>query len=113
QNGDEQKTVKEYYPNGLLKSITHPEGNRIEYVYDSENPSLRSRANVVKITKYPGPRGGPALQATSEFDDWYNLPAGIKTDFNTNSATITLSLDHRDTERITKAGLFETFTANE
>ena len=113
QNGDEQKTAKEYYPNGLLKSITHPEGNRIEYVYDSENPSLRARANVIRITKYPGPRGGPVLQATSEFDDWYNLPAGIKTDFNTNSATITLRLDHRDTERVTKAGLFETFTANE
>lgn len=112
-NAPEQKTFTEYYPNGLLKSVTHPEGNKIEYVYDSTNPSLRSRANVTRVTKYPGPRGGPTLVATGEYDGWYNLPAGNKTDFRTNTAVITLRLDHRDTERVTMAGQMELFQANE
>ena len=112
-NAPEQRTFNEYYANGLLKSVTHPEGNKIEYVYDAANPSLRSRANVIQVTKYPGPRGGPVLAATSEYDEWYNLSAGDKTDFRTNTVVITLRLDHRDTERMTQAGQMELFQANE
>ncbi|HYG23695.1 MAG TPA: Ig-like domain-containing protein [Verrucomicrobiae bacterium] len=108
-----QKTLTEYYPNGLIKSVTHPEGNRIEYIYDTNHPALRARANVRQVTKTPGPRGGPVLTATAEYDYWYNLPSGIKTDFRGIEAAITLRLDRRDTERVTKAGQVETFTAND
>jgi RHS repeat-associated protein len=74
---------------------------------------LRSRANLLRIVKKPGPRSGPVLEATSEFDSWYNLPSGIKTDYNGNSATIVLTSDHRETERVTKGGKVERFTVNE
>ncbi|PYS47430.1 MAG: hypothetical protein DMG13_27965, partial [Acidobacteria bacterium] len=103
----------EYYPNGLLKSVIYPADNSMEYVYDSENPSLRSRANLIKVTKKPGPRGGPVLETTSGFDDWYNLPAGTRRDFNGNIVTITLTPDHRDTASITKGTDTEFYAANE
>jgi RHS repeat-associated protein len=103
----------EYYTNGLVKSVTQPEGNRIEYYYDSTNPSIRSRGNLVRVVKNPGPRGGAVLEATTQYDNWYNLPAGEKTDFNGNVATIILMPDHRETERITRGGLSETYVVNE
>jgi RHS repeat-associated protein len=103
----------EYYTNGLLKSVMYPEGNSVEYVFDSENPSLRSRANIVKVTKRPGPRGGPVLEAMSQFNPLYNIAEGPKTDFNGTTAIITLTLDKRDAERIAIGSDAEEFGVNE
>ncbi|PYM16320.1 MAG: hypothetical protein DME18_01785, partial [Verrucomicrobia bacterium] len=52
------------------------------------------------------------LVATGQFDDWYNLPAGPKTDYNGNISTIELTPDHRDTAAITIGTDRETFEAN-
>jgi YD repeat-containing protein len=106
-------TSSEYYTNGLLKAVTYPEGNRIEYYYDEASPSLRSRGNLVRVRRMPGPRGGPVLEATSQFNSWYNLPSGPKTDFNGNTATITLRSDHKDTEFVDSAGGREEFHDND
>src|SRR5262249_17309016 len=103
----------EYYTNGLLKAVTYPEGNRIEYYYDDANPALRSRANLVRVRRLPGPRGGATLEATNQFDSYYNLATGIKTDFNGNTAVLTLRPDHRDIQFIDNSGLRETFTDND
>lgn len=103
----------EYYTNGLVKAVTQPEGNRIEYFYDATNASIRARGNLVRVVKTPGPRGGAVLEATTQYDNWYNLPAGEKTDFNDNIATIILTPDHRETERVTRGGLSETYSVNE
>lgn len=103
----------EYWPNGLLKAVVAPEGNRTEYFYDDAAPSLRSRGNLVRVVRTPGPRGGAVLESRGHFDPWYNLPEGERTDYNGNTGTITLFPDHRDTESITQAGVRETFTVNE
>jgi RHS repeat-associated protein len=103
----------EYYTNGLLKAVTYPEGNRIEYYYDDNNPVLRSRANLVRVRRLPGPRGGPVLEATTQFDSYYNLAVGPKTDFNGNTSVITLRADHLDTDFIDNNGLRESFEDND
>jgi len=63
-----QETKTDYYPNGLVHMVTSPEGNSIEFTYDSENANLRSRANIIKIQKHPGPLGGAELVSTSQFE---------------------------------------------
>lgn len=103
----------EYYSNGLVKLVTYPEGNSIEYFYDLGNPSLRSHANVVKVIKRPGSRGGPVLEATTQYNPLYNIAEAAKTDFNGTTAIITLAPDKRDAEQISIGTDTETFGVNE
>jgi RHS repeat-associated protein len=112
-NGAPRKNIASYYPNGLLRSMTYPEGNSITYIYDTNNPSVRSRGNLTMVIKSPGPRGGPTLTANTQYDYWYNLPAGIKTDFNGVEAQITLRPDHRDTQEIRIGSATEQFVGND
>lgn len=109
----DETTVTEYEDNGLIRRITFPEGNSIEYTYDSANPSLRSRANVTGIRRVAGARGGEDLVATSTFDSWYNIPAGDVTSESGVTTTVTLRSDHRDPASRIRAGELETFIHND
>ncbi|PYJ83614.1 MAG: hypothetical protein DME22_15370 [Verrucomicrobia bacterium] len=53
------------------------------------------------------------LVATGQFDNWYNLSAGTKTDYNGNISTIELTSDHRATAAITLGTDRETYDVNE
>jgi YD repeat-containing protein len=110
---ESEETATTYFPNGLVESITGPEGNRTEYTYDSASQHLRSRGNIVRIRKLPGPRGGPDLEVTTAYDSRYNLPAGPNKDYNGEVAQITLFSDGRDTQSVTKGGDTETYAVNE
>ncbi len=112
-NGAPRVNTSTYYPNGLLRSVSYPEGNSVLYIYDTNNPSLRSRGNLTMVIKSPGPRGGPTLVANTQYDPWYNLAAGIKKDFNDVEATIKLRADHRDVEEIRIGEHVERFEGNE
>ena len=104
----------EYYDNGLVKRITYPEGNQVEFTYEQDSKApLRSKGNVVKVRKIPGARGGAELVATTQYDWRYNLPSGENTDFGGNAATIKLRPDGRDKEIVTKGGETETYIVNE
>jgi RHS repeat-associated protein len=112
-NGAPRVNTSTYYPNGLLRTLTYPEGNSITYIYDTNNPVLRSRGNLTMVIKSPGPRGGPILTANTQYDPWYNLAAGAKTDFNGVPAQIMLRPDHRDVQEINIAGNIERFEGND
>ena len=70
-----------YYPNGLVAAIIRPMGGRTDFYYDTNNPSLRSRGNLVRVRKTPDSRGGPVLEASSHFDPVYNLQEGENFDY--------------------------------
>lgn len=91
---------------GLPQTIVFPEGNSVVYEYEPDSAPFRARANVVKITRNPGPRGGETLVSEAAYDHRYNLPAGVQKDFNGNSITVTLRGDGRDvrTMEYPKAG---------
>lgn len=110
---ESEETATTYFPNGLVQSITHPEGNSTEFTYDSGSPHLRSRGNILRIRKLPGPRGGDDLEATTAYDNRYNLPAGQNRDYNGESAQITLFPDGRDTQSVTKGNETESYAVNE
>jgi RHS repeat-associated protein len=91
---------------GLPQTIVFPEGNSVVYEYEPDSAPFRARANVIKITRNPGPREGETLVSEAAYDHRYNLPAGVQKDFNGNSTTVTLRGDGRDVEstRYSKAG---------
>lgn len=45
----------------------HPEGNRIEYDYDDENPDRFQQGNLLSVTRVPGPRGGDQDRITISY----------------------------------------------
>lgn len=85
---------------GRLEFIRYPEGNSVEIHYDTANPVLRSRDNVVRMVRDPGPRGGGVITTRYAFDHWYNLPSGAQVDENGEVHTYSLASDHRTVERI-------------
>lgn len=75
---------------GLLIRTTLPERNSVEYLYDTNNPSLRSRGNLVEIRRIADAvRGGGTLTATFTNEAHYQLPSGTSKDFNGNTITTT------------------------
>jgi RHS repeat-associated protein len=108
---------QEYFPDGPLRGLVRATvsalGDRTEFLYDEANPSLRSRGNLKGLRKVPGPRGGPVLTASTEYDPFYNLPSGAKRDFNGVETTVVLAGDRRSVERISRGGERELFTVNE
>lgn len=53
------ETSWEYNPDGLLLKITYPEGNRIEYTYDTSNPNRLAQGNLLIVERIPdADRGG-------------------------------------------------------
>ncbi len=85
---------------GLPETVVYPEGNSITYVYEPESAPFRARANVVRITRNPGPRGGPVLTSEAAYDYRYNLPSGGQKDFNGNTITVTLRGDGRNMQSV-------------
>ncbi len=94
------------YTAGLLTKMIYPEKNFALYTYDTNSGIFRSRGNLLKEERHPGPRGGdPAmLVAEYHYDARYNFPSGQQTDFNGNQSTYTLRSDGRDIEMIDHAG---------
>ena len=103
-----------YNADSLVQKITYPEGNTVTYGYPGASAPLRSRANVVSTAGDPGPRPGTKLTSTAVFDERFNLPSGVQTDFNGTSVTITLQPDAKEVASIQHgtAGT-ETFSYNE
>ncbi|MBN8248112.1 MAG: RHS repeat protein, partial [Verrucomicrobia bacterium] len=100
--------------NGLLASIRYPEGNSETLVYDSDNPIFRSRANLLRHTVSPGPRGGEGYTQEYRYDPRYNLKSGVQRDANGFEIIYRLQADGRTLEAIQygSAGSDE-FTHNE
>ena len=63
-----------YNSDGLLTAMTMPRGNRVSYVYDSQNPERRAQANLLEIRHetlgLAG--GGPDLITRYTFEPVYN-----------------------------------------
>jgi RHS repeat-associated protein len=110
--GPPQETKTDYFENGLVKTITYPEGNKLHFHYDFTNRVLRSRGNILRVEKDPGPRPGNRHASETTYDAYYNL-ALSKQDFNGVISTIELTPDRREKEKITKADHTETYEANE
>lgn len=110
--GPAETNRTEYYANGLVAAIVRPLGGRTEFFYDTNNPSLRSRGNLVRTRKVPDARGGPVLEATAQFSPFYNLHEGAVTDFRGVTSLVTLAPDKRDVFRVQKGGEREEFSVN-
>ena len=54
-------TGYQYYPSGLLKRVTSPEGNYVEHTYDA-------RGNVIQTVAVPKGGSGPTLVTSASFD---------------------------------------------
>lgn len=67
-------TTHTYNADGERTSTTFPEGNRIEYTFDENNPDRFQQGNLIRITRLPGPRGGDQTQITTtrQFEPIYN-----------------------------------------
>lgn len=87
-------------PSGRLESVAYPEGNEVVYTYDTTNPSLRSRRNLLSIERRPGPRGGDVITRSFAYDARYNLPSGAGSDEDGNTITYTLDGDGLDVTSI-------------
>ena len=103
QTGGGRRRVFEhrYNADGLLEEVIHPEGDSIHYVYDSANPALRARANLVTtLRKPPSGSSDPVYLSASPHDARYNLPAGTQTDFAGESYEVFLEPLGREVERL-------------
>ena len=85
---------------GLPTSIRHPEGNLETLEYDSANPVFRSRANLIRHTISPGPRGGEGFTQEFRYDPRYNLRSGVQRDANGFEITYRLTSNGRALESI-------------
>lgn len=100
----EANTGITYTPDGLVQTITGPEGDMITYGYFN-NSLIRAKPNVHTITRTPGNRGGPVI--TSSFDSYemhYNLPQNSAKNANGKTITYTLTPDNRDIQKIDYGG---------
>lgn len=102
-----------FYTNGLVAAIIRPMGGRTEFHYDTNNPSLRSRGNLVLVRKIPDVRGGPVLEARSNFDERYNLTEGENFDYRGTRSVVTLFPGAKDIQFVSKEGETESFSVNE
>lgn len=93
-----------YDTNGLVTRITFPELNTLSHGYETNNPALRSRANLVSVSRDPGPRGGSPLVAGFNYHPLFNLPSGEQQDFRGKITFITLASDNRSILAVAKGG---------
>jgi RHS repeat-associated protein len=86
-------------PDGLVKEIVYPLGNRVVFTYDSNNLIRRSQANLLFVDKIPNDGTAP-MQAAFHYEEKYNLRDGTQTDFNGNSITYNPTADRFDVGEI-------------
>lgn len=103
-NGEPRTYGPTYDDQGRLVRMVHPEENEVEYVYDSGNPNLRSRGNLLAVKRIGGPRGGGEITESYSYDARYNQPSGVGTDGAGNSIIYTLDASGRDVEGIDYGG---------
>ncbi|MCG8356303.1 MAG: DUF6531 domain-containing protein [Kiloniellales bacterium] len=67
-------TTHTYDEDGHRLSTTLPEGNRVEYVYDTSNPDRLQQRNLRSETRRPGSRGGDQtrIRTTYTYEPIYN-----------------------------------------
>jgi RHS repeat-associated protein len=90
----------EYNAQGLPEKVTYPEGNSVTYTYEFGSIPFRARANVIKVVRDPGPRGGPRINTEASYDHTFNEPSGQQKDANGKVITITLDGEKRHAVRI-------------
>jgi RHS repeat-associated protein len=113
-SGPEAPSVQyqsEYLPDGRIKRWVEPEGNATTYEYDDANGNLRSRGNLVSVTREPGSLpGSTTTVATYAYDPLYNQRFGPQTDFSGNTITYGLTSGNREVGSISYPGVgVETF----
>ncbi|UXI70357.1 DUF6531 domain-containing protein [Tahibacter amnicola] len=68
-------TLHRYTLDGELRETIYPEGNRVEVVYDTQNPDPLQRGNLLKRIKRAGPRGAEGqeqLEVSYRYEPLFN-----------------------------------------
>jgi RHS repeat-associated protein len=99
-DGPPETTGYSYESDLLIKRITFPKGNWVEYVYDSENVNLRSRANVLEIRRSGGAVDQLEAHRSLHYDERYNLLQGDQRDFENNLIGVSLENEGRDISEV-------------
>ncbi len=70
-------TQHTYNDDGERTSTTRPEGNQIDFVYDTGNTDRLQQGNLIEFTRTPGPRGAAQdqLKLTYAYEPIYNRVA--------------------------------------
>ena len=74
-------TTRTWNADSLVTSITYPEGNSVQFDYDSTNPRRFAQGNLLRVTQAPGERGGDqtALVTTYTYEPIYNRVRTVTT----------------------------------
>lgn len=74
QDPDEFETNYTYTADGEVLTVTYPEGNTENYVYDTTSTDPFQRSNLIEITKTPGPRASDqsAIKIKKVYEPIYN-----------------------------------------
>ncbi|MBI2841046.1 MAG: Ig-like domain-containing protein, partial [Acidobacteria bacterium] len=78
-------------PDGLITSVSHPEGNATELGYNSQSSSRRAQADLLSVTSVSNNPQEPQLQSSYGYDPWTNQmtssrdPKGNTTSFAPNA----------------------------
>jgi len=94
------ETKYTYNSDGLLTSITHPLGNKVEYTYDSTNSERRSQSNLLSVKRIPDSRGGETSETTLTYEPFTNqitsitYPRGNKIEFEIDERGNVLSVQY-------------------
>ncbi len=103
-DADEAASGITYTPEGLIKTVAGPEGDVTTYDY-FPNSLIRARANLRKITRSPGSRGGPVITSSfGSYEQRYNIPQGAAKNANGKTITYTVTSDNRDLASIDYGG---------
>jgi len=84
-------TAFDHNDDGLITKVTYPEGNSIDYTYDSANTEQRSKANLLSMTENPGVRGSSdpeelSRTTTFTYENFHNQVTSVS---SPNGMTVT------------------------
>ena len=100
----EANTGITYTPEGLVESVTGPEGDKVTYTYFSTS-LIRAKPNIRVVSRTPGARGGPVITSSfTSYDLRYNLPVGSAKNANGKSLAYTLTTDNKEIGSIDYGG---------